>query len=227
MMMRRLSVFLYPFIILLFFFGIAGCGSEAEEPGTIDTGAETPGIEAEKARGKANTAMGIYYDVLHGKAEVRQLEDALRELEEARALRPRNERIEKDYIQVLLALGETETAVAASEQLLQQDERHLINHAMMLDRYQGFEAARPYYEAYTEQLRARIDTENISAEQLGDGITLAIGLLLMNKETQAYALIESLQEQHPGARIWGNYLHLQRREFSKENYLRDIYPEIG
>ena len=182
--------------------------------------------EADRAFGKANRAMGLYYDVLHGKASVERLKEARDELEEARRLHPDSPRIERDYIQILLALGETDRAAGVSGQLLQQDASHRIAHAMMLDKYQGFEAAKPYYESYIQDLRSRIDTDSIAAEQLGDGITLVIGLLLMEEEAQAYDLVDTLQQQHPNARIWGNYLHLQRREFDKEAYLSDIFPEI-
>lgn len=204
---------------------IAGCRDAAEpEPSPVSE-AETPAA-ADRAVGKANTAMGIYYDVLHGSAGPQRLSEARQQLEEARALQPQNTRITRDYIQVLLAMGELRRAVEVSEQMLREDESHLLSHAMMLDRYERFEAAKPYYEAYIGQLKARTDLENMSEERLGEGITLAIGLLLMEEEEQAYGLIAELQERHPGARIWGDYLHLQRREFSKQDYLRDIYPEI-
>lgn len=203
----------------------AGCSDTAEPDPQPASEAEVPAA-ADRAVGKANTAMGIYYDVLHGNAGPQRLTEARQQLEEARALQPQNTRITNDYIQVLLAMGELRTAFEVSEQMLREDASHLLSHAMMLDRYGRFEAARPYYEAYIEQLRARTNLENMSEERLGEGITLAIGLLLMEEEEQAYSLIAELQQRHPGARIWGDYLHLQRREFSKQDYLRDIYPEI-
>ena len=223
-----LRVFAPLLLCLLCGFSIlTGCEtSDTAEAPQPAASVEQPAAEAERAREKANTAMGLYYDVLHGEAETARLGEARQALEEARALQPRSPRIEKDYVQVLLAMGKIRQAIQISEALLEEDEAYLINHAMMLDRYRSFEAARPYYEAYTNQLQARVDAQHISAERLGEGITLAIGLLLMEEDEQAYGLIETLQQRHPSARIWGDYLHLQRREFSKRDYLRDIYPEI-
>ncbi|MFW6347247.1 MAG: tetratricopeptide repeat protein [Cyclonatronaceae bacterium] len=226
MMLRILPRVFAPLLLCLLcgFVFLTSC--ETSETPRSAASAEEPAAEAERARGKANTAMGLYYDVLHGKAETSRLAEARQALEEARALQPQNPRIEKDYVQVLLAMGETGQAIEISEALLEEDESYLINHAMILDRYRSFEAARPYYEAYTNQLEARVDAQQISAERLGEGITLAIGLLLMEEDEQAYDLIDTLQQRHPSARIWGDYLHLQRREFSKEDYLHDIYPEV-